>query len=33
MEKIIIEGFEAFKAFEGKNIGYSDYHTVDQKQN
>ncbi|QCR22057.1 MaoC family dehydratase [Pontibacter sp. SGAir0037] len=32
MSKITISSFEEFLEFEGKEIGYSDYHTITQEQ-
>ena len=32
MTPVKINSFEAFKAYEGKEIGRSDWHTIDQEQ-
>ena len=30
---VIINNFDEYKAFEGKEIGVSDWHTITQEQN
>jgi len=32
MQPIEISSYEDFKAYEGQELGVSDWHTIDQKQ-